>query len=286
MGHHEFTLPSGDGLVLYAQGWDPQADSQAMVCLVHGLGEHSGRYQHVAKAFNDAGYSVLTFDLRGHGKSGGPRGHTPSEEAYLADIDCLMQTAAQHYPGKPRFLYGHSLGGLLVLFYTLRRCPDIRGVISTSPALRTPLTEQTVKVALSKTLAPILPTVSLPTGLDARQISHDPRVIQIYQADPLVHDRATFAMGASMVRAIEWTWAHAADFPVPLLLAHGTADQITYSKGSQDFAALVKAPVTLKLWEGLKHETHNEPEQRQVLAYLVSWMDQQLSGGRERLQAS
>ncbi len=286
MIHREFNLPSSDGLVLYAQAWEPDSASKAVVCLVHGLGEHSGRYQHVARAFNAAGYSVLAFDLRGHGKSGGPRGHTPSEEAYISDIDCLMQTAAQQHPGKPCFLYGHSLGGLLVLFYALRRRPGVKGVISSSPALRTPLTAQKAKVLLSKTLGPVLPTVSMATGLDAGQISHDPQVIQIYRDDPLVHDRATFAMAAGMIRAIDWTWAHAADFPAPLLLMHGTGDQITYSQGSQEFAALVKVPVTVKLWEGLKHETHNEPEQQQVLACMTGWMDQQLVVQAERLQAS
>jgi acylglycerol lipase len=278
MIHNEFNWQSTDGLTLYAQAWEPETESKAVVCLVHGLGEHSGRYQHVAKAFTEAGYSMLGFDQRGHGKSGGQRGHAPSEEAFLNDIDGLLKAAAQRYPGKARFLYGHSLGGLLVLFYTLRCRPHVMGVIASSPALRTPLSEQKVKVTFSKALAPLLPTVGLATGLDAKDISRDSQVVQRYQADPLVHDRATFAMAASLARILEWTGKNAEEFPpLPLLLMHGTRDQITYAQGSQEFAARVKGPVTIKLWEGLQHETHNEPEQQQVIAFLVGWVDQQMA---------
>ena len=126
MQHIEFTQQAPDGVQFYFQGWQPETPPKAVVCLVHGLGEHSGRYAHVAAALNDAGYALLGFDLRGHGKSGGPRGHTPSYETLMDDIGRLLAEAAQRYPGQPQFLYGHSLGGNLVLNYALRRKPAHR----------------------------------------------------------------------------------------------------------------------------------------------------------------
>src|SRR5512137_2011524 len=141
MQHIEFTQQALDDVQFYFQGWQPETPPKAVVCLVHGLGEHTGRYAHVAAALNDAGYALLGFDLRGHGKSGGPRGHTPTYDALMDDIGRLLAEAGQRYPGQQQFLYGHSLGGNLVLNYALRRKPGLAGVIATSPALRpaTPL---------------------------------------------------------------------------------------------------------------------------------------------------
>ena len=273
----QFAIQAKDDIKLYAQTWAPETEPKAVVCLIHGLGEHCGRYAHVAKALTEAGYAVLAFDLRGHGQSDGPRGHTPSGEAFLDDIDCLFAEAEKRYPGTPRFLYGHSLGGLLVLFYTLRRRPQLVGVISTSPGLHTPLIEQKLKVAFAKRMSAVLPTMTLPTGLDVGLLSHDPQVSQAYRDDPLVHEKASLAMASSMIQTIEWTMEHASEFKPPLLLIHGTADKLTYPSGSQEFAARVSGSCTLRLWGDLYHETHNEPEKEQVIAEIIQWMDSQLA---------
>ncbi len=272
MSHNEFHLKSFDNLDLYFQSWMPQSGPEAIVCLVHGLGEHSGRYTHVAGMLNEAGLGVLTFDLRGHGQSAGQRGHTPSSTAFLKDIDLLLAESNQRYPGKPSFLYGHSLGGILVLYYTLQRKPHLAGVVATSPGLRTSLEEQKLKIAFAKGMASILPTLSMPSGLDAAQISRDPEVVRIYRQDPLVHDQATLSMASNLLKAIDWTFAHANEFQPPLLLVHGTADQIAYSRGSQEFAGIAPGDCTLKLWDGLLHETHNEPEKIEVLACTIAWL--------------
>ena len=274
MNHFETTWQAIDGLQLYAQGWEPEEEPVGVVCLVHGLGEHSGRYAHLAAFLNRAGYALMSFDLRGHGKSGGPRGHTPSIESFMNDIDLLMQTAVGRYPGKPRFLYGHSLGGILVLNYALRRKPQVAGVIATCAGLRTALEEQTAKVAFAKAMGTVLPSLSMPSGLDASMISRDPEVVRIYQADPLVHDRATLGMARNLMQAIPWAFEHAREFDAPLLLMHGTGDQIAFAKGSQEFANLAACDCTLKLWDGLYHEIHNEPEKDQVFAFFMEWMEE------------
>jgi alpha-beta hydrolase superfamily lysophospholipase len=276
MLHHVFNIDANDGLKLYAQTMTPETEPKAVICLLHGLGEHSDRYSHVVRALTGAGYAVVTFDLRGHGRSGGPRGHSPSSDSFLNDIDSLLAEAAKRYPGKPRYLYGHSLGGLLALFYTLRRKPRLAGVVTTGAGLKTPLVMQKFKVTFAKTFAKLYPTMTMPTGLNPILLSHEPQVVNAYRNDPWVHDRASLAMASSSIQAVEWTIRHAAEFADPLLMMHGTADQLTYPTGSQEFAEQVQGACTLRLWDGLYHEIHNEPEKDQVIGEIVQWLDQQL----------
>ena len=273
MVHTEMSWRAEDGAELFAQVWEPRDEARGVVCLVHGLGEHSGRYAHVAQAFTAAGYALVTFDLRGHGKSGGKRGDVPDFEAFMDDIDLLIRTGQERCPGKPCFLYGHSMGGLLVLNYGVRRKPALNGIIATASGLRTPLSDQKAKIWLSTSLAGILPTVSLPTGLDATQISRDQAVVDAYTSDPLVHDRTTFRMARGTLNSIPWVFDHAHEIETPLLLMHGTADQITYARGTQEFASRVTCDCQVRIWDGLKHELHNEPEKEAVIRTMIEWMD-------------
>jgi alpha-beta hydrolase superfamily lysophospholipase len=289
MPHFDFALPAADGVQLYFQAWQPGAP-RGVVCLVHGLGEHSGRYTHVAAALNEANYALLGFDLRGHGKSAGPRGHTPSYDTLLDDIGRLLDEAVKRYPGLPCFLYGHSLGGSLVLNYALRRkltlsgeerSRRIAGIISTSPSLRTATPPPSVKVAIGKLLYNLAPGLQMANGLDRSSLSRDPKVIEAYSADPLVHDRISARLGLDLLQSGKWALAHAAEFPlVPLLLVHGTADRITSAPATQEFASKVRGDCTLKLWERFYHETHNEPEKDQVLRFMIGWLDASSKEGR------
>ena len=148
----EWEWKSFDGLGMYSKAWTPEKEPKAAVCLIHGLGEHIGRYDHVGAAFADAGYALLGFDLRGHGKSGGQRGHAPSLDAFFNDMDDFGRDVAKRHPSAPRFLYGHSLGGLLSLSYSLSLKMDARGMIISSPGLRTAIHEQKKKLLLAKAL--------------------------------------------------------------------------------------------------------------------------------------
>lgn len=271
-----FTIQTKDNINLYARDWKPEAEPKAVVILIHGLGEHCGRYAHVATTLNQAGYAMIGFDLRGHGLSGGPRGHSPSNEAFLDDVDDLFVEVEKRYPGKPRFSYGHSMGGTLVLYHSMRRKPQLAGVVSTGPGFESPILEQKLKVAIANAMAALLPTMTMTTGLNPNHLSHDPRVVQDYQNDPLVHNKASLAMASSTVRSIQWTMEHAMEIEQPVLLIHGTADKITYPTGSQEFARRVPGSCTLRLWDGLYHEVHNEPEKERVIAEMIQWMDSQL----------
>lgn len=273
----EWEWKSFDGLTMYSKGWTPEGEPKAVICLIHGLGEHIGRYDHVGAAFVEAGYALLGFDHRGHGKSGGARGHTPSAEAYYKDMDAILAEAAKRYPSAPRFIYGHSLGGFLSLAYALNRKPAVRGMIISSPGLMTALHEQKVKVTLAKILGAIAPTITLPSGLDASHISRDPQVVKTYVNDPLVHDKTSTGFGRAALQAGEFVFAHAAELSVPILLAYCSDDKIAFPRGSDEFAKLApKQLVTLKRFDGLYHEPHNEPEKADVLKTYVQWLDGQL----------
>jgi len=273
-----WTWKSFDGLEMISRGWAPAGNPKAAVVLVHGLGEHCERYAHVGAKLAEKGYALLGFDLRGHGRSGGPRGHAPLFEAFLKDIDEMFAQASARYPGVRQFIYGHSLGGVLVLNYVLRRKPALAGAVVTSAALRTALEDQKTKVAMVKMLGSLLPSASLASGLDAELLSHDRGVVDRYKQDPLVHDRVSFGMGKGLLRASRWAIDHAGEFSIPLLLMHGTADGIALERGTREFATKVKQGVTLKLWEGMYHETHNEPDKEQVLAFVLAWLDDHLKG--------
>lgn len=269
---------SKDGLEMFAQSWEPEENPRGVVSLVHGLGEHSGRYAHLGKVFSDAGFALFAFDLRGHGKSGGQRGHFPSFEALMDDIHRHIQQSDEKYPGLPVFLYGHSLGGLLVLNYATFHTHSLIGVIATGAGLRSPVLEQKAKLALSKVVGGLLPTVTIPTGLDVDGISHDQKVVRAYKEDPFVHGIASLSTARVGTAAVERAFAHAAEIHMPLLLMHGAADRVTYPRGSQEFADLVPGKCTLKLWDGLYHEIHNEPEQGAVFVFMLDWMNRQLKG--------
>jgi alpha-beta hydrolase superfamily lysophospholipase len=279
MNNFEAKWKSWDDIDFFLRGWEPEDSPKAVIALIHGLGEHTGRYEHVARALTTAGYAITGFDLRGHGKSGGTRGHFPSLDAAMLDIQGFLDLLAKRYPDRSQFLYGHSLGGLLVLTYALKLKPDLKGVIATGAGLRSQVHDQKAKVMLVKTLGSLMPSTRIGSGLDVNILSRDPEVIRIYQNDPLVHDSISFAFGKAGLQATNYAWSYAGEFSLPLLIMHGTADRNTYPDGSRDFAELAarnNPDVTLKLWAGLHHEIHNEPEKEQVFAFTIHWLDRHL----------
>lgn len=265
---------SADGLDIYAQGWEPeQLPAKGVVCLVHGIGEHTGRFEHVAQALTEGGYVLMGADWRGHGRSTGKRGHVPSMEAILKDIDRVLEDALHRYEGLPLFLYGQSLGAIMVLYYSLKRKPHICGIIATSPALRSSLDEQPVKIMAARVLGSVIPGLTLHSGLLPQDLSRDEATVRAYINDPMVHYRMSLGFGKKLLEARTWTLEHAAELELPLLLMHGKADNIAYPSGSIDFAAPIDEKCTLILWDDAFHELHNEPEREEVLKVIISWLD-------------
>jgi alpha-beta hydrolase superfamily lysophospholipase len=277
MKHYEMNWKAHDNLDIFAQAWEPTVPQpKAVVCLVHGLGEHTSRYAHVAEAFGKQGFVLFGADLRGHGRSGGARGHISSIEDFMKDIDIVLTQTHLRYPGLPIILYGHSIGGVLALYYGLLRKPNVKGVIATSSALHTAVEKQSLKVVMAKVLGSLMPTTVIASGLEPKNLSRDSKVVQAYIDDPLVHDRISLGFGKAMLVANAFSLAHAGEFSFPLLLLHGKEDLIAFPSSSIEFAAPLKEKCTLVLWDGAYHELHNEPEKEEVFKTMTLWMDARL----------
>lgn len=272
----ETSWKNNKGVDIFFREWTPDGEARAVIGLVHGLGEHTGRYQHVAGRFTAAGYAMAGVDLPGHGRSGGPRGFTSFDEI-SGEIDRLLSELVKRYPGKPRFLYGHSLGGVAVLYHILNCRPALRGAIVTSPGLATGEPVPAVKVLLAKAMSRVMPSFSMHNGLDLDNLSRDSAVVQAYRQDPLIHPQVSARLGLDILTQGEPILAQAQDFPLPLLLMQGSADHIVSTAAVDRLAKSVPAErLTYRVWEGFYHETHNEPEKEQVLQTIQNWLDRQL----------
>ncbi len=276
MAYHESTFSSADGLKLFVRMWQVDAP-RANVLLVHGYAEHSGRYAHVAESLNQAGYSLLTYDWRGHGMSGGMRAYVERFGQYVADLKGFIAHVSEAIASAPVFLMGHSAGGLVTLRYALQHQPNVKGLILSSPALKLPadLSPVLQKVSgLLGALAPKLQTVKL----DSTLVSRDPAIVSYHQTNPLMYTGGTRARtGAELVKATRQIQHRFKEVEYPFYIFHGTADRITDPEGSKQlYNKAQSTDKTLKLFEGFYHETMNEPEKAQVLSDLVAWISARL----------
>lgn len=277
MTNNQLSWQTKDGLKVFAQEWLSDEKSNAVIALVHGLGEHTGRYHHVANFFNRARFVVLGYDVRGHGKTEGQRGHSPSYEMMMEDIDLLLSQAAQRYPKLPIFLYGHSMGGQQVLAYGFSRQPKIKGIIATSPWLAPAIPVPAWKTQIGKILYNLYPTMSMDTGLEQDALSHDPEVIKAYINDPLVHSKVSARYATDFFNQGEALLHKSTNsFPVPLLIMWGSEDRISSPIAINRFASNLKGDVTSKEWKQLYHEIHNEPEKQDVFKVILDWLKKHL----------
>jgi len=272
----EISQQSSSGVSLWGQVWAPEGDIRAVVVLVHGLGEHVQRYQYVAEKMNARGIVLLGFDQQGHGKSGGKRGVINSGQGLMEDISGAIKLARQMYPGLPVFIYGHSMGALEVLYYGLHGSEPLKGIIATSPPLDTNSMSKAQR-SMVGVLKKLLPNLAVDNGLSIDGLSRDATCNQAYRDDPLVHPKASMRLAGFMSDGAIDIMQHANDWTIPLYLAHGSADALCPIAGSDRFAEVLGSKVTYKRWDGLFHETHNEPEKDVVIASMLDWIDSQLS---------
>ena len=250
----------------------------ASVVISHGFGEHSGRYGVLVEKLVAAGFAVTRYDLRGHGKSGGKRGHAPSYETYLDDLVEVINYAREQWPALPMFLFGHSMGGGLVLNYVLRRdVASIKGVIATGPWLRLAFQPPAWKTKLAQVIAGILPGLSMPTNLDAHRLSHDPSIAKAVENDHLMNHVISAASFMGCVGAGVYALANANNWRLPLLLMHGGDDAITDIKASEAFfAAVPDGDKTFKAWPGMYHEILHEIDAEPVYQTIIDWLNQRV----------
>ena len=269
------TLKTADGLDLYVRRWQAEGvPHQWTFVVVHGHGEHGGRYQHLAEWFTPLGATVYAMDLRGHGRSGGQRGHAPSLMALLDDIDAVVMRAREE-SGGPVVLIGHSFGGLLAIAYALRHPDHIDRAVFSAPLLQLKVKVRGWKRGLAKVLPKLAPRFSLSNAVDPDVLSHDPANARAYRTDSLVHDRMTAGLYGDTIARGEEFIERASELRVPFLLLHGRDDQIVDPIGSQRFFA--RATVLERafvLYPGLYHEVFNEVEQEKVFRDVESWLTQ------------
>lgn len=276
MNHEETRWRSDDTLGLYGRHWWPETSPRGVVCIVHGLGEHSGRYARMAAFLCDAGFAVTAMDLRGHGRSDGVRGHARSYDHMLGDIATLIEQSARRWPDLPRFLYGHSMGGALVLNVVLKHRPDVAGVVASSPALRPTHSPPRWKTLVAGMLVHACPSLPFPSGVHPDHLSRTPSVVRDIREDPLVFWAVSARLGLDLLAAGRHALLSANRIAVPLLLMHGTADKVTSPDATAEFATQAGGLSELKLWDGLFHVLHEEPESGDVMAHMVHWLRRHL----------
>jgi alpha-beta hydrolase superfamily lysophospholipase len=282
------TLPVADGALLACYDWAlPRATApRGTVLLVHGLGEHMGRYDALAQALNAWGLAVRGYDHYGHGQSQGQPGTLPSATRLLDDLAEMVDATREHMahstpPGTALVLLGHSLGGLVVGRFVGLGLRPVDALVMSSPALDPGLSP--VQKLLLATLPRIAPNLCVSNGLDTRYLSHDDAVVQAYRADRYCHDRVSGRLARFIADAGPATVAQAARWTVPTLLLYAGSDHLVNPAGSRAFAAAAPpAVVTAQVFEPLYHELFNEaePARSEVLALLRGWLDQQLPAPR------
>ena len=271
------TLTTADGLQLHVREW-LIANARGTVLIVHGLGEHIGRYAHVAAQLNAWGWSAVGYDQRGHGGSEGARGELHRSDDLLSDLALVIDSVRAKHPG-PLVVLGHSMGGLVAArFVAAASMPGapawsrpVDALVLSSPALDAGTTAW--QKFLLSVLGPLAPNLGLSNGLKPTWISRDAKVVGAYMADPLVHDRITPRLALFIVDAGEWVRANAAAWSVPTLLLYAGSDRCVAPAGSAALAAAApKALLTVQEFKHMHHEIFNEPEQAEVFAVLGGWL--------------
>ena len=268
----EQVFEGAGGLDLFGRSWLPER-AERTVLLVHGWAEHSGRYEHVAAWLAARGCAVHAYDHRGHGRSGGARGHARSFEELLDDLELALARARAESPELPLFMMGHSMGGLVVAAFAAFRDPQVAGVATSGAALAVSELPSRAQLFALRLLARVAPRLRMDRPIATDALSRDPEVGRAYAEDPAVLRQMTLAMGAGFLSAVGRTRAAAERVRVPMLLLHGGDDPLCLPEGSERFYERVSAPGgDLRIYPGLRHEIFNEPERETVFEDLLAWM--------------
>jgi len=259
---------------MYKHKW-PAANPVAAVVLVHGTGEHHGRYAHVARYLNERGWDVYTGDLPGYGQSPGKRGHIDSFSRYIETVHQWTKEAVEQSDGRPVYLMGHSLGGLIVTRYvqTQATASKLSGIILTSPCLELVLKVPEWKKRLAKVLDRIWPSLALSNGISPDMVSRDAEVQDLYKRDPLNCHKVSVRWFEELHRAMGQAWEEANKLDLPILILQAGDDLLVDARAVERFADRIQAEKEFHLFPHLRHEVLNEPEKEQVLERIVQWME-------------
>lgn len=278
MKHQEGTFKGIRDASIYYQCWLPEGESRAVLLIVHGLAEHSGRYMNVVNYFVALGYAVYGVDHVGHGKSSGTRVYVERFEDYTDTLKTYFDMVRRWQADKPIFLVGHSMGGLIGAVYLLSHQAELTGAVLSGPAVKVHGSVSPAVIFVGKLISVLMPKLGL-IGLEAEGVSRDPAVVQAYVNDPLVcRGKVTARLSAEFVKAMRRVAAEATKITLPILILQGSADRLVDPKGAQMlYDAVNSVDKTIKIYDGLYHEVYNEPEHGQVLGDVKAWLETHLS---------
>lgn len=262
---------------IYFQSWLPESEPRAVLLIVHGLAEHSGRYGNVVNYFVPLGYAVYGIDHLGHGKSDGKRVYVERFNDYTNTLKVYFDKIRGWQPDKPIFLVGHSMGGLISAVYLLDHQSELAGAVLSGPAVKIPKHVTPAILLMGKMLSSLIPKFGL-LALSADGVSRDPAVVQAYVGDPLVHrGKATARLAAGMLKAMQTVSGQAAKITLPIMIVQGSADRLVDPAGARMlYGAVSSVDKEIRIYDGLYHEVFNEPEHEKVLRDVKIWLEAHL----------
>lgn len=273
-------VTSTGGISLHVQTTMPAGKPRAAAVLVHGFAEYSGRYTRVKDQLLAAGLAVNTFDLRGHGRSGGRRGHVTRSTDYLDDLEAVLSAWTKRGLDVPVFLLGHSLGGLIVLHYLMERPCSAVGVVVSSPFLGFALKVPGWKAFLGNVLSHLVPSFSMPNGIDAGLLSHEPSIVESYRTDPMVHHVASSRWFTEIKATQASVMGRAHQITSPILVLQAEDDRLVSLAATKEFFEHIgSSDKEIKLYPNLFHEIFNEPQGPEIIAEVVGWISHRIKSG-------
>ena len=277
MQHTESSVRTNDGLQLYVQKWQADVPTRAVIAIAHGFGEYSGRYMNLVDYLAPRGYVLCGFDLRGHGRSPGQRGHIDSWDDYREDLRSFLEWIPSWESDRPRFVLGHSMGAMVVLEYILRDSSGFAGAIISAGPFEPVGVASPLLVFIARLMSRIWPRFSLPINLETAALSRIPEVVMAYEDDPLVHGMGSARWGTESLDTLDWIKAHASDVRLPLLMVHGGSDRINTPEGSRTFFdAASSQEKELHIYPQTFHEPHNDLNWQEVASDIERWMERLL----------
>ena len=277
MKHQEGFFKGVRDANIYFQSWLPESEPKAVLLIVHGLAEHSGRYMNVVNHFVPLGYAVYGIDHIGHGKSDGTRVYVKRFDDYTNTLKVYFDMIHRWQPDKPIFLVGHSMGGLISAVYLLDHQTELTGAVLSGPVVKVPNNITPAILFMGKMLSTLIPRFGL-VGLDANGVSRDPAVVQAYVSDPLVHrGKTTARLAAEMLKAMHYVSGQATKITLPIMIVQGSSDKLVDPAGAQMlYDAVSSADKEIRIYDGFYHEVFNEPEHDEVLRGVEIWLEAHL----------
>jgi alpha-beta hydrolase superfamily lysophospholipase len=277
MKYSRGTFEGASNVELFYQSWLPEQNARAVIVILHGgNGDHSDRYKNVVDHFVACNYAIYAFDQRGNGQSPGHRGHINHWNEFREDLAKFLELAHREQPNLPLFLFSHSLGGVIALDFSIRNPHDINGIICSAPAIGH-INVAPILWTIARILDRIWPTLSIATGLDLSKISRDVDVVQTTKDDPLVHGKATPRLAMQLNETVDWVHTHANELSIPLLVLHGTEDELASIEGSRRFFHNVQYEDSeMKEYDGGYHELFNDTIKEEVFIDIEQWLAKHL----------